>query len=105
MPLKITQIDNTVVFPVKVVPGSSRTRIAGLLDTAMKVNIAAPPERGKANKELTQFLAKLLGCSKSAITVVSGQTNPHKEIAITGMTANKLQSLLTEHLGIAKTPK
>ena len=59
--LNIEQRDGGVIFKVKVVPGSSRTVIAGVLGGMLKVKIAAPPEKGKANKALIDFLAGKLG--------------------------------------------
>ncbi len=85
---EITQCDGGVTFGVKVVPGSSRTSIAGTLDGALKVKVSAAPEKGKANQSLIAFLAKTLGVNKKAIRIESGQTNPHKKICITGVSAD-----------------
>lgn len=92
--LAIRKINDGVVFAVKVVPGSSRSRVAGLLGDALKVNITAAPEKGKANKELIQLLAKLMGCPKSAVSVVTGKTKAHKEIQIVGITPEQLRDAL-----------
>ena len=63
--LKIENIEGGVVFLTKIVPGSSQTRICGLLDGMLKVKISAPPEKGKANQRLLEFLAKQLGVKKA----------------------------------------
>ena len=60
----IQEVNGSVVFKVKAVPGSSRTAVGGLLDGMLKVKIAAPPEKGKANQCLIEFLAKKLGVKK-----------------------------------------
>ncbi|MCK5564676.1 MAG: YggU family protein [Planctomycetes bacterium] len=86
--LKINEIDGGVTFGVKVVPGSSRTSIAGTLDGALKVKISAAPEKGKANQSLIAFLAKTLGVNKRSISIESGQTNPHKIISVKGVSAD-----------------
>ncbi len=55
--LTIQETDESVVFVVKVVPGSSGpTRICGLLDGMLKVKVSAAPEKGKANQCLLKFL-------------------------------------------------
>jgi uncharacterized protein len=95
MDLKIEEIEGGVVFTVKVVPGSSRTCIAGLLGDMLKVKVAAAAEKGKANKGLTDFLAESLGISKNEIRIISGQTNPVKRIQILSMTAEQLKNRLT----------
>ena len=96
--MSIKETDNGVTISVKVVPGSSRTRLAGLYGDALKVNIAAAPEKGKANKELTQFIARLLGVSKPAVTVIAGQHDPRKQLHITGVTAQEFSVLIDRHL-------
>ncbi|MHC4638477.1 MAG: DUF167 domain-containing protein [Planctomycetota bacterium] len=86
--LKIEEIDGGIVLPVKVVPGSSKTSIAGLLDGMLKVKVSAPPEKGKANQCLIDFLEKKLSVKKNNIKIISGLTNPVKRIEISGISAN-----------------
>jgi uncharacterized protein (TIGR00251 family) len=88
--LKIENIEGGVVFSAKIVPGSSRTCICGLLDGMLKIKISAPPEKGKANQRLLEFLAKQLGVKKSAISIISGQTNPIKQVQALGISADAL---------------
>ncbi|MFA5239346.1 MAG: DUF167 domain-containing protein [Phycisphaerae bacterium] len=86
----IQDVDGGVVFTAKIVPGSSRTALSGLLDGMVKVKIAAPPEKGKANQCLIEFLAKKLGVKKKAISITSGQTNPVKQVQVLGISADVL---------------
>ncbi len=88
--LKIENIAGGVVFPAKIVPGSSRTCISGLLGGMLKVKIAAPPEKGKANQSLIEFLAKELGVKKNAVSIISGQTNPVKQVQVLGVSSDSL---------------
>ncbi len=88
--LAIREVDGGLVFSAKVVPGSSRTVIAGVLDGMLKIKISAPPEKGKANKCLLEFLAERLGVKKNAVSIVSGQTNPVKQIQVLGISAEIL---------------
>ena len=99
MELEIKQTDNGLVIPVKVVPGSSRSRIAALLGGSLKINIAAAPEKGKANKQLVRFLAEMLNHPKSAITIISGSHDPHKQILIADMTTQELLTHLKPFIG------
>ena len=84
-----------MVFGVKVVPGSSRTALAGVLGDLLKVKVAAPPEKGKANKCLIEFLAKQLGIKKNQISIVAGQMNPVKMVKVAGISIE----MLLEKLG------
>jgi len=70
---------------VKVVPGASRTEIVGRLGDALKVRVAAPPEGGKANREVLAVLADRLGLPLGQLTVLSGQSSPAKVIGIVGL--------------------
>jgi uncharacterized protein (TIGR00251 family) len=88
--LTIENVDGGVVFGAKIVPGSSRTRISGILDGKLKVKISAAPEKGKANQHLIEFLAKELGVKKTAVSIISGQTNPIKQIQISGISSDEL---------------
>jgi len=84
------EVNSSVVFKVKAVPGSSRTAVGGLLDGMLKVKIAAPPEKGKANQSLIEFLAKELGVKKNAVSIMTGRTNPIKQIQVIGMSGQTL---------------
>jgi uncharacterized protein (TIGR00251 family) len=68
---------------VKVTPRSPRSEIAGQLsDGTLKVRIAAPPERGKANEELIGLLATHYGVPRDAISIISGHGAPLKLVKI-----------------------
>ena len=86
----IQDVDGGVVFTAKVVPGSSRTGVSGMLDGMVKIKITAAPKKGKANQRLLEFLAKQLGVKKNAISIISGQTNPIKQVQALGISADAL---------------
>lgn len=67
---------------MKAVPGSSRSRIAGVLGDRLKVQVAAPPEDGKANRAVAQVLADWLDLPASAVELVSGASQPAKVFRI-----------------------
>lgn len=70
---------------VKVIPRSARTELAGAMaDGTLKVRIAAPPERGKANEVLCAFLAKHYGVPRISVAVISGQTASLKLVRVGG---------------------
>jgi len=89
--LAIQKVDEGVVFAVKIVPGSSSpTRICGLLGEMLKIKVAAPPEKGKANRCLIDFLAGQLCVKKSAVSIISGKTGPIKRVQILGISPEML---------------
>ncbi len=94
--LKITKTEDGVVFTIKVVPGSSKTAVAGVLGDMLKIKVAAPPEKGKANKCLVEFLAKQLGVKKNQISIIAGQMNPVKTVQVAGISIEELLEKLTK---------
>ena len=88
-----------VVFTAKIVPGSSRTVIAGILGDMIKIRVAAAPEKGKANECLIAYLAEQLGVKKNAIEILSGHTNPVKQVRVAGISAAGLLA----KLGLSKS--
>jgi uncharacterized protein (TIGR00251 family) len=86
----IQEVDGGVVFVAKIVPASSKTTIGGLLDGIIKFKIAAAPQKGKANQCLIEFLAKRLGVKKKAVSIISGRTNPVKQLHVLGISAETL---------------
>ena len=89
-PLDVQTTQGGVGLVVKVVPGSSKTALAGTLGGMLKVKVSAPPERGKANEALIDFLAKALAVKGSAIALTRGHTKPVKHITVRGLTTQDL---------------
>ena len=71
---------------IKVRPGAAKTAVRGSLDTeegqTIKIDVAAPPEKGKANEELIRYLAKELLVSKDKIKIISGAGEKVKLVKI-----------------------
>jgi len=88
--MDIQQFDDAVLIKAKVVPGSSRTSVVGVLNGMLKIKVSAAPEKGKANQSLVKFLAKELGVKTKCVTIVSGLTNPIKQIRIESISAERL---------------
>jgi hypothetical protein len=81
---------------VKVVPGASRSCIAGRLGDALKVRVAAAPEKGKANAAVIELLAEALGVKEAQIELVGGHTQPRKTFRISGMEQAQLEATLAK---------
>ncbi len=84
---------------VKVVPGAARDRIAGWLGDALKVQVASPPERGRANERLCALLAAALGVAPGAVQVVRGHASPRKVVAVAGLDAAAVAARLAAAAG------
>ena len=75
---------------VRVQPNATRSEVLGLKDGCLRVKIAAPPVKGKANQELLRFLSGILKVSKSNITIRKGMTSKTKVIGISGLSQEQL---------------
>jgi len=79
----ILQREKRLNLSLKVIPKSARNEIVGFLDDGtMKIKIHAVPEKGKANIEICEFLAREFGVSKRNIEIVRGETSAHKQVVI-----------------------
>ena len=83
-------------LPVKVVPGASSDGIAGWMGDALRVRVAAPPERGKANAAVEKIIADALGLPARAVRIIKGDTSPRKVMEITGLTSGEIRALLKQ---------
>ena len=92
--LTVEEINGGVVFKVKVLPGSSRTTVCGLLDEMVKIKVSAVPEKGKANKCLLDFLAKQLSVKRNTVKIVSGKSSPIKSVRVMGISVEQISNKL-----------
>lgn len=85
---------DSVILHVKVVPGSSRDRVAGRYGEGIKIQTSAPPEGGKANLAVARILAQFLNLKPSQVELASAPANPRKQFRISGLSAAQLAEKL-----------
>jgi uncharacterized protein (TIGR00251 family) len=95
MPAPIEQHGRDVLVRIKVVPGASRTQLAGTLGDRIKIRVSAPPEQGKANKAIIELLARTLSIKANQVTIEVGHTSAEKTIRITGANLDAVRNALT----------
>jgi uncharacterized protein YggU (UPF0235/DUF167 family) len=83
-----------VRLSVKVVPGSSRTCIAGWLGDTLRVRVTAAPEKGKANAAVEATVASALGLPHGSARIVGGASSPRKVIEIIGVSESEIRKRL-----------
>ncbi len=76
-------MDGGIELAIKVVPGASRSEVAGTLGQRLKVRVAAAPEGGKANRAVVALLKKWLGAKD--VEIVSGLSSSEKTVRVAGM--------------------
>lgn len=92
--IQLRPANGGVIVAVKVVPSSSRDKIAGVLGERLKITTAAAAEKGKANSAVARTLAKALGVSARDVTLTAGRTSPRKEFLIAGLTVDQCRRRL-----------
>jgi uncharacterized protein (TIGR00251 family) len=63
-------------------PGAAHTAILRVEPRGIVLAVAAPADKGKANQELTRFIAKLAGVTRGSVEIVRGATSRSKVIRI-----------------------
>ena len=81
-------------LPIKVVPGSSRSGVAGWLGDTLRVRVTAPAERGKANAAVESLLSEVLGLPSGAARIVAGGSSPRKIVEIVGLSESEARRRL-----------
>lgn len=67
---------------LRVSAGASRSRVLGSHGGALKLSVKAPPERGKANREVLALVAEVFKLSRSNVALVAGETSPDKVVRL-----------------------
>ncbi len=83
-------------LPIKVVPGSSRSGIAGWLGDTLRVRVTAPAERGKANAAVESLLTEVLGLPNGDVRIVTRGSSPRKTVEILGLSDSDARRRLSK---------
>lgn len=75
--------DDAVLLNVHVQPGAGRTAAVGRHGTALKVRVAAPPERGRANDACAALLSETFAAAE--VELVTGGASRLKRYRLSGV--------------------
>ncbi|HEX2758350.1 MAG TPA: DUF167 domain-containing protein [Thermoanaerobaculia bacterium] len=67
---------------LRVSAGASRRRVLGVHGGALKLSVKAPPEKGRANKDVVSLVAETFGLAPSDVEILSGETSPDKVVRL-----------------------
>jgi len=87
-------VSHGVELTVNVKPLRSETKLICEPDGTLTMHVAAPPVKGKANREIARWLSKTLRTSSSNVKLVSGFHSNVKVIEITGITEAEVAEIL-----------
>jgi uncharacterized protein len=83
-----------VVIEVTARPGASRRGVIGVTGDRLVVGVNSRPEKGKANDELIEYLAREMRVPRSAMLIVRGETSRRKTIRIVTHEPTRVSSRL-----------
>jgi len=75
-------------------PLRNETKLFCEPDGTLTIHVAAPPTKGKANREIVRWFSKTLRTSSSNVQLVAGFYSNMKVIEITGMTEAEITAVL-----------
>ncbi|MCK5577731.1 MAG: DUF167 domain-containing protein [Dehalococcoidales bacterium] len=87
---------NQARISVRVTPGAARNKVVGFAEGILRIRIAAPPLKGKANRELEAFLSQRLGLGRGEVTIIRGHTSRDKTLTVYGLSQEKALKLLLQ---------
>ncbi len=90
--------DGGVTFSVRVQPRASSSGVAGEIDGALKIRLAAPPVDGEANEELVRLLAKLFSVPRTNVSIIGGQRSKNKLIRLEGVSSESFREVIDSEL-------
>ncbi len=81
----VSRKGSSSVLSIRVQPNSSREGLGEIRNDALVIRLNAPAVEGKANDALIRFMSKKLDIPKSRITIVRGEKNRTKSVAVEGL--------------------
>jgi uncharacterized protein (TIGR00251 family) len=94
--LRLNEKDGAVTVDVAVKPRSSREGVGPVQGDRLCVAVNAPPVDGKANEAVIRVLAETFKISRSAVTIVRGETGRKKTIRLAGITTAMVLRTIAE---------
>ena len=86
----ITDTADGCVIAVKATPRASKTELRGIENDCLCVRLQAPPNDGKANAALCEFLAETFRLPKRGVVILGGETSRHKRVLLRGAKSGQI---------------
>jgi len=83
-----------VRFEVQAKPRSRKSRVAGVRESALVIQLAAPPVDGAANAELVETLAAVLSVPRRDVVLVRGESARTKLVEVRGLAVDEVRARL-----------
>lgn len=83
-----------MIIRVRVITNAKHNEVMGRVGSIVRVRIAAPAVDGKANAELTEFLAEFYGVKKGDVSILRGEKGKEKTVQIEGRPDHELEEVM-----------
>jgi uncharacterized protein (TIGR00251 family) len=97
----VTGDGDGVVLALEVSPASGKAGFIAGYDPwrrTIRCAVRSPPQKGKANREVMESLARLLGVPVTSVVIVSGATQSRKRVRVGGITRAAVLQVLGRFL-------
>jgi len=99
--IRLESSSEGTIVPVRAHAGARRTGLRNLYDGALRIDVTAAPEKGKANQAIVALLSDLFELPKSAIQLVGGASSPRKKFLFYGLSEKQVHERVTRLLNDA----
>ena len=79
---------------IRVTPSASRDAVIGWQGDVLRLRVAAPAQRGKANEAALRLLAAALGIERQRLRIVRGETSRQKVVSVDGLDDAEIRARL-----------
>ena len=79
---------------LRVTPSASRDAVVGWQGDVLRLRVAAPAQRGKANEAVLRLLAAALGIERRRLRIVRGHTSRQKVVLVDGLDDAEIRARL-----------
>lgn len=95
----IQETKESVLLKIAVKPNSrKRELVIDPEDNFLFVHLLAPPDKGKANKELLKILSNFFKISLANFHITAGHTSRNKVVQVNNVTKETIQDKLLEEI-------
>ena len=103
--VEILQTGNGVRLRLRVKPGGRHQRLIGAYGGALKLEVSAAPEKGRANAAVIRLLSDALGLRRSQVKIVAGASSQDKTAVLIGCSVEEIAAgLASANIPSGNTP-
>ena len=92
--VEILQTGGGIRLRLRVKPGGRRQRLIGAYGGALKLEVRAEPEKGRANTAVIRLLSEVFGIRRDRVEIVAGASSQDKIAVLAGCSAEEVMARL-----------